>query len=202
MPLDPGVKEYSMEIVERCEQLYCVDGQTFEAVATLTGVAAGTLKRWSAQYGWQEKKEQIRQAFSGIRTNTIILRAKLIENCMNTLNAQDAFAVSAMESLAQRATQAAKSTGAQAPQLPENLREIRSDEDAIAALEEALEIKVNRMLADPGQLNFSAMRDLKQVMDLVRDLKTKRSQAGETKSTGLTPQAADRIRRDILGIKG
>lgn len=194
-------QEYSFEVVEKAEQLYCVDGQTFDAVATLTGVAPSTLKRWSDKYGWPEKKEQIRQAMASIRTNTILLRAKLIENCIQTMNSQDAFAVSAIEGLAQRAAQLV-AKGQAAPASPETLRPIRTDEDAIAALQEAVEIRLNSMLGSPQQVNLAGIREMKQVLDLLRDMRAKTAAgSSEPSSTGLTPAAAEEIRRKILGVR-
>ena len=194
-------QEYSMEVVERAEELYCVEGHTFDAVATLTGVAASTLKRWSDRYNWQKKKEEIRQALSSIRANTIKLRAKLIENCLNTMNAQDAFAVSAIEGLAQRASViAAKQPAAPAV---ENLREIKSDEDAIAALEEAIQIKLNSMLTNPGQVSLASVKEIKTVSEFISGMRAKvsKTDAGAGKRKGLSADAADQLRREILGIK-
>lgn len=195
-------QEYSFETVERAEQLYCVDGQTFDAVATLTGIAPSTLKRWSEKYGWPAKKEEIRQALASIRTNTILLRAKLIENCMNTMHAQDAFAVSAIEGLAQRAAQFAAKGQPTAPAQPDAMRPIRTDEDAITALQEAVEIKLNAMLSNQHQVSFAALKEVKQTLDLLRDMRAKlASGSTESSSAGLTPAAAEEIRRKILGVK-
>lgn len=164
-------ESHSMELVERAEQLYCVEGHTFEQVATLTGVAASTLKRWSERYGWQESKEKIRQALASIRSNTILLRARLIENCMTTMNAQDAFAVSALESTAMRAAELASKNAASVVPPVESIREIKTDEDAVAALEEAVAMKLNAMLTNPAGVSFAAVNDVKKALDLVKSLK-------------------------------
>lgn len=193
-------QEYSFEMIERAEQLYCVDGQTFEAVATLTGVAASTLKRWSEKYGWPAKKEEIRRAMASIRANTIKLRAKLIENCMSTLNAMDAFAVASLEGMAQKAAQLAAKGQAAAQASPEKLRPIRTDEDAIAALEEAVQMRLNSMLSDPQRVSLPALRDIKGVLDLLREMRAKTAGSADPAYTGLTPEAADEIRRKILGV--
>lgn len=196
-------ESYSFEVVERAEQLYCVDGQTFEAVSTLTGVAASTLKRWSEAYGWQEKKEQIRKAMSSIRTNTILLRARLIENCLQTLAAKDAFAVASLENMAMKASElAAKNQSAQPPAI-ENLREIKTDEDAVAALEEAIQIKLNAMLTNPGQISLASVKEIKTVGEFIAGMRARVSktdmEAGRRK--GLSAEAADQLRREILGVK-
>jgi hypothetical protein len=194
-------KEYSMEIVERAEDLYCVDGHTLEQLVTLTGVSISTLKRWSIQYGWSEKRENIRRARSAIRTNRVLLHAKLIENCLKTLSPMDAFAVSSIEGAVQRAAQlAAKGQAREAP--AEVLREIKTEADAIAALEQAVEIKINRLLSNPEGLSFAAMKEIKQALDLLKDMRARQpaSDAGSQPS-GLSEAAADEIRRKILGIK-
>lgn len=203
-------KEYSMEVVERAEDAYCVDGLTFDQAATLTGVSASTLKRWSERYGWQEKRENIRRARSAIRTNRVMLHAKLIENCLKTLKPMDAFAVSSIDAVVQRATQTAVKRAADGrdtePLAGENQREIKTEADAVEALREAVEIKLNRMLANPDGLNFSAMKDIRQALDLLREMEARIALAGapdeEKKEAprGLSMEAAEKIRREILGI--
>ena len=206
-------KEYSMEIVEHAEDLYCVDGHTFDQVAAITGVSVPTLKRWSAGYTWQEKRDNIRRARSAIRTNRIMLHSKLIEKCLTSLNPMDAFAVSSIEGVVQRAAQMA-AKGQVGDTQREVLRKIETEADAVAALDEAIEIKINRLLANPDGLSFSAMKDIRSAMDLLKTMRTKvgppstavtsaieSAPEKERKGSGLSTDAVDRIRRDILGIK-
>lgn len=190
---------HSFETVDRAEELYCVEGHTFESVAALTGVAQSTLKRWSEQYGWQEKKQKIRQALSSIRANTIRLRAKLIENCLETLNAQDAFAVSSLESLALKAADLSARGQALSSPVPEATREIKTDADAVKALEDAVQLKLNTMLAQPGAVSLTSVKEVKQVLDLLKTMKADGSQEAE----GTAPKVLDaeqikRIREQIL----
>jgi hypothetical protein len=203
----PPAKEYSMEVVERAEDAYCVEGLTFDQVATLTGVSASTLKRWSDRYAWQEKRENIRTARSAIRTNRVMLHAKLIEKCLGTLSPMDAFAVSSIEGVVQRAAQttlrqsaaagSAHVVGADTP-----LREIKTEADAISALEEAVEIKVNRMLANPEALSYGGMKEIGQVMDLIKSMKAKLPVTeAAVKSAGLTGDVAEWFRNEVLGVK-
>lgn len=190
-----------METVERCEQLYCVDGHTFDQVASVTGVARSTLQRWAQTYGWAEKREQIRHALASIRTNTVLLRARLIENCLTTLHSQDAFAVSAIESMVQRASRDAARSDAQRPVQPETLREIHTDEDALMAIEEAVQIRINQMLANPGQVTLSAMKEIRSVLSLLSEMRAKvRPSDVASAAGGLSADAADEIRRKILGL--
>ncbi|MHC1724966.1 MAG: hypothetical protein AB9866_02895 [Syntrophobacteraceae bacterium] len=49
-------------------------------VAELTGVPLTTLMRWSGKNGWVEKKSEIGRALIEIRTNTVLLRKRIIES--------------------------------------------------------------------------------------------------------------------------
>lgn len=201
-------KEYSMEVVERCEELYCIDGQPFDAVATLTGVAASTLKRWSERYGWQEKKEQIRQAMSAIRTNRVLVRAKMLQKCLEEPSAKDALAVSALENMAMKAADLAlKQQAAASPPRSEEApaREIRTEEDAVAALEEAVQMKLNLLLADPVRINLAAIKDVKQVMELLSEMRIKAAQAAESETPrgerrGIDKESLNAIRERVYGV--
>jgi hypothetical protein len=192
-------KDYPMETVEGCEDLYCIDGLTYEAVAQRSGVSISTLKRWGDRYGWSEKRDAIRQARSSARSGRILLHAALIKNCLGTLNAQDAFAVAAIETVVQKAAEAQAKAGIASAAAPERLREIASDTDVVAALEEAVEIKMNGMLTNPAGLTLASLKDLKQVMDFIRDFKARTvpENAG-AKPKGLTPETAEIMRRRLL----
>ena len=95
-------ESYPMEEVDRAEHLYCVAGHTFDQVATITGIAASTLKRWSDLYGWQERKDKTRKTLRDIEMKKIELRAKIAEKCLEDLAPQNVYAFAAMESLAQK----------------------------------------------------------------------------------------------------
>ena len=53
-------KEYSFEIVDRCEGLYVNEDRTFEEISGRTKVPAVTLQRWGEKYEWKKKKEEFR----------------------------------------------------------------------------------------------------------------------------------------------
>lgn len=84
-----------------------------------------------------------------------------------------------------------------------NLREIKTDEDVVSALEEAVEIKLNSMLAGSGQVSLTAVKEIKTVNEFIAGMKAKlgKSDAEAGKRKGLSADAADQLRRDILGIK-
>ena len=193
-----------MEVVERAEELYCVEGHTFDAVSTLTGVAVSTLKRWSERYGWQEKKDEIRQAMSSIRLNKIRLRANLIGNCLTTMNAQDAFAVASMETLALKAAAQAQKTDSVSQTESVSMREIKSDSDAVSALEEAVQMKLNIMLANPGQVKLAAVKEVKETLALLAEMRAQADKQGlEARATTekrLDPDTLKKVREQIYGV--
>ena len=201
MPAVAGRREHPMETVERAEELWCVDGLTFDEVAARTRVAASTLKRWAEKYAWRAKRDEIRQALASIRADTIRLRARLIQNCLASMNAMDAFAVAKMEEMALKAAEIADKRAEAAPSsLPP--REIASDADAVAALEEAVGLRLNAMLASPDKVTLTALREVKQVLDLLGDMRAAAGAAAKdgtpARERGLTADTADRIRA-LLG---
>ncbi|MEG6552375.1 hypothetical protein V6C53_19265, partial [Desulfocurvibacter africanus] len=88
---------------------------------------------------------------------------------------------------------------AQAQQAPR--REIRSLTEAVAALGEALENKLNTLLQASESLDVAAMRDLKGCMDLLAQLKAQHAAEEKAggKSKGLSRETAELIKEKILG---
>jgi hypothetical protein len=121
-------KEISWEIREQAEELYIVDGKTFDEVAELTGVSVAQLKRWGAgrdggqrsevgdqeeqrdggqrsEVGipsWSERKKEYRQQFADIHRDTTKLRQKLLRQALNTLDPQQVYAAVRLEMMAAR----------------------------------------------------------------------------------------------------
>ena len=106
-------KEISWEIREQAEELYIVDGKTFEEVAEITGVSIGQLKRWGAGFpdpddpeskssSWTDRKKEYRTAFANIRRDTVLLRKKMTERALKSLDPQDLYAVVKLETMAAR----------------------------------------------------------------------------------------------------
>ncbi|KAF5032469.1 hypothetical protein DSECCO2_616940 [anaerobic digester metagenome] len=197
-----GRREHPMETVERAEELWCVDGLTLEAVATRTGVATSTLKRWGERYGWKAKRDEIRKALASIRRDTIKLRAKLIENCLDSMQAMDAFAVAKMEEMALKAAELADKRADALPATAPPMREIATEADAVAALEEAVGLRLNTMLASPDKVTLAALREVKQVLDLLKDMRAAAGAAAKDGAanleSGITAATAERI-RELLG---
>ena len=106
-------KEISWEIREQAEELYIVDGKTFEEVAEITGVSVAQLKRWGAGFpdpddpekkssSWTDRKKEYRTAFANIRRDTVLLRKKMTAQALRSLDPQDLYAVVKLETMAAR----------------------------------------------------------------------------------------------------
>ena len=81
-------KEYSMEVVETCENLYIYKQKTYEEISKITGVPVVTVQRWSTQYEWRKKKlEQIKRRVD-YRKNLYDLRDRILENARETTDPQ------------------------------------------------------------------------------------------------------------------
>lgn len=197
-------QEYPAEVREHAEELYCVDGRTFEEISSLTGVAVRTLKDWARTRGWTEKKTKVREALGSIRMNRIMARAALMEKLLETLSAQDAFAVAALENIALKAAKSADAGRPSAKAAPgAGRRRVKNEKEAVEALEEALQLKMNAILSAPGELTAEVAKDVKQVLDLIAHLKSRckaEEDEGKPKPRGLSKETVDEIRRKILGL--
>ena len=197
--------EYEPETVWRAQELYCVDRLSFARVAELTGVTATTLKAWSEKYGWRLKREEIAQAESEIRVNTIKSRAAALEMLLQAGDGKEAsqmaFAVASLESLAlkqQELAAAGKIPRAAVSDRPK----IATRADAVAVLRNAVEQKLGLALADPAKITTATVQDVKKCLELVAELEAglpKENEAEESKKRGLSGDMAQSIYK-ALGI--
>jgi len=191
-------REYPPEAVWTAQELYCVARLTFDQVAEETGVAASTLKRWSATYGWRDKREKLAQAEADLKADTILARSVMLKKLIKSKSAQDGFAVSALESLAMKQAEAARARKVISAAQQTELRHIRTSDDAIAALEEALELKLNGLLQSPKDLDFKAVQEVQKATQLIMELKAKAApEAISKKAKTLSSDLEARIREII-----
>jgi hypothetical protein len=204
---------YSWEVREAAEELYIIDGRTFDQVAETTGVSISQLKRWGLDSvpTWSDRRREYRQAQTSVRRGVMLAKAKLIESVINTEDAQKAYAFSALVSSARTIDQEARERSQQAVQAEETapvLGEavpslIRTSADAVAALQLAVQGKINNMLTRPGDLSFAAIKDTKAALEMIEQLQSKYVPADDEAALkgGLSDEAASAIRRQILGLK-
>jgi len=161
---------YSYEIREDAKAMYVTDGMTYDQVAAGTGVSVAQLKRWGADEGWTDAKKEYRQALSSIKQNTVRLRAALLKTALDSQDPQSVYAFAAIE----KAVSAGKKNAARpAPCAPERIKDINTPEQAVDALQEVVQLKLNKMLAQPDTLELSQVKELKQTMELIEKMKTK-----------------------------
>lgn len=196
-------REHPPETVFRAQELYCVDRMTFAQVAQATGVAESSLKRWSDTYSWQAKRNEIAQAEAEIRADFVLARSKMLKALIDSKDAQTGFAVASLEGLAMKQAEAirqGRQTENVAVVAAKPLREIKSQDDIVAALEEALNIRTARILADPSLVDLKTVRELQQAIELVQGLR-KGADKAKKRQKGLTPETAESMRRQILGVQ-
>lgn len=193
-------REYQSESVWQAQELYCVARLTFDQVATETGVSVSTLKRWGEKYDWRGRRARLAQAEADLRFDTILARSAMLKELIETKNPQVGFAVAGLEGLALKQAEAAKAGKLLEAAAQGKLREIRTNEDAVAALKEAVELKLNRLLHSPEDLDFKAVADVRKALELIREMTPKDAEeadAGRTK--GLSAEAAQEIIDKVLG---
>lgn len=194
--------EYPTDMLWRAQELYCVDRLSYAAVAEATGVSATTLKAWGQKYAWARRREEIAQAESEIRVNIIKGRQKALEQLLAAADAKEAapmaFAVSSLESLALKRQELA-AAGKIPSAAGHARRKITSRAEAVAALKDAVERKLEAALSDPDKITSATVQDVKRCLDLVNDLEAGLPKEKEdVRSKALSPENAKAI-REILG---
>ena len=189
------------ETRQYCAQLWIEDGQTYEAVAARTGVSVGALKKWADDEGWADKRRDYREALREIRANTTKLRRALITKALGSLNAQDVYAVTSLETVMARAAGKAPAAGDLAPIAPDNLREIKTPQQAIDALQDACERKINGMLA-AGDIDLDKIKNVKQSLELLDKMRAQyiNADAQPAAQKELNPETMQQI-KDLYGVK-
>lgn len=112
-----------------------------------------------------------------------------------------AFAVSSLESLALKQQELA-AAGKIPSAAPTIRRKIGNRAEAIAALREAVERKLNLALSDSEKITFAAVQDIKRCLDLMSELEAslpKENEAEEAKRRGLSQNMAESIYK-ALGV--
>lgn len=198
--------EHEPGTVWRAQELYCLDRLSFDRVSELTGVATSTLKRWADKYQWRERRDELAQVESEIRFNTVLGRKAILERLLTAEDGKEAsqvaFAVASLESLALKQAELAAAGRIPTFAEPAARPRIATRADAVAALRQAIENKVDMALADPGKINAATIQDVKRCLDLVGELEAglPREDNDERRGKGLSAENARAI-REILGAE-
>jgi hypothetical protein len=192
---------YSWEVRESAEELYIIDGRTYDQVAEATGVSISQLKRWGLDSvpSWTERRREYRQAQTSVRRGVMLAKAKLIESVINTEDAQKAYAFSALVSSGKAINDEARERNQQAAVKPEPAAGVVVT-DLPAALSEAIQRKIGLMLSAPGGVTVSSIKDVQQSMTLLEKLQAKiAEESGENnRSQGTSSETIDQLRAAIM----
>ena len=93
-------REVDWETRGYAEELYVVDGLTYEQVSDKAGVHINTLQKWGSHEDWPAKRREYREALQEIKANTVLLRKKLIQKAVASVDPQDIYAAVRLENLA------------------------------------------------------------------------------------------------------
>lgn len=189
-------EEISWEIREDAYNLYVTDGLTYEQVAKRTGVSLSQVKRWGQAENWADAKREYRHALQSIKRDTVKLRASLLKNALSSKDPQDVYAFAALERI-----EAARKTGTlPTPPAPERLKEIKTPQDAVDALQDVMEMKLNRLLASPDEVKLSDVNEVKKSLELVEQMRVKQSRTDDgKKARGFDADQLARIQNMLEG---
>lgn len=181
-------KEIPWEIRERAEELYIVEGLTFEQVAGQTGVSVSQLKRWARPNeieaaSWQDRRREYRTAFDHIKRDTVLLRKRLVAKALKSLDPQHVYAIASLESTVARIE--SKDSAPAEHINPDKIQAIKTPADAVDALGDVVERKINAMLVKPGGMSLAAIKEVKQALELIEKCESNTSPA---KRTGIKPK--------------
>jgi len=181
------------EIRTRAEELYIVDGMTLDQVSKATGVILRTIEHWSTEGDWKALQQEYQGAIRGIKRYTVLTKLKLIKDAMTSLDPQKIYAFAALERAAKgniNDDTVALSDG--------EAREIRTAEDAVAALQEAVERKLNIMLSQPKNISLAGVRDMKKALELLEQMRPEVTEKKARKQ--LDPETLKIIREEVYGL--
>jgi hypothetical protein len=174
---------YPYEIRMDARGHYVISGMTYEQVAEVTGVSVSQLKKWGSDEGWVESRKKYREAQVSIGENTMLLRADLLKNALTTKDAQDVYAVAAMEKIAitLEKIRPAETGASSVPDM-----QFDDPEQMIDGLWSAIEARTAKMINAPETM------DLKQIQAGIKtwcDLK--RQYADKSKASGQKQKGFD-----------
>ena len=186
-------ESYSWETREQAEELYIIDGLTYEQVAERTTVSLSQLKRWGGENGWVERRKEYRQAQSTIRRGVMLAKAKAVNALLTTMDPQTAYAFASLVSSGKIIEQEARDNRVLTqtdPAIGTIERPIKTAEDAVAALQDAVERKINAMLTQPGAVSLAGVKEMQQALEMIEKLKAKCAQGtGTEPAPGVDVQA-------------
>jgi transposase-like protein len=175
-----GCREHEHDLIWQAQEKYCADRMTFKAIARETGIAASTLKRWSAKYEWSKVREELSQAKMQVRLDTLKARKQVLEKLLTSDDGKEAsqlsFAFASLERLdleqkkfLQSLKPAKEEIARELPSLPEDTTE----EERLELLQTAVNRQIAYILAHPVDNLSTRIKDIKAGLDALAQIKGK-----------------------------
>jgi transcriptional regulator with XRE-family HTH domain len=195
---------YGWDTIEQAEELYIIDGLTFDQVAERTGVSVSQLKRWSADSTptWPERRREYRTAQVSVRRGVMLAKARLIESVIESEDPQKAYAFGALVSSGKQIEAEARERAA-AQAVDQALQQPIGDlvaevTDPIEALREAVRLRVAGLVQAPGTLTLAAVKELLQAMEMLE----RRAAPKATGGAGPVALTAEQLQAEIRKVYG
>ncbi len=190
---------YPLDTRLNARGFFVVDGMTYDQVAQATGVSISQLKKWGSDEGWTTRRKEYRDAQVSIRENTVLLRAGLLKNALTTKDAQDVYAVAAMEKIAialEKVRHGVPDAGE--PDLPD--MEFANPGEMVDALWGVIERRAAKMINSPDTMDFRQIQaGLKSWCELKRRYTDTTKQTKPFKYEDMDAEAMQAI-KDIYGV--
>ena len=93
-------KGYGDTVRTDAESLYVEDGLSYDDIADELHVSANTIKRWGADGGWVERRNEFVRRRRTLKAKLLELRETMMSKAIGSTEAQDAHAVIHLEKLA------------------------------------------------------------------------------------------------------
>lgn len=195
-------ESYGWDTIEAAEELYILDGLTFEQVAERTGVSMSQLKRWSADStpSWPDRRREYRAAQVSIRHGVVLAKAKLIASVIDSEDPQKAYAFGALVNSGKQIEAEARERmpiAASAAPAAAASDHVEHDLDMVGALRQAVQARVAALVQQPGAVTLGAVKELLAAMEML-EVKAGRGSDEAAKPT-MTPEQLQAMIREVYG---
>jgi hypothetical protein len=187
-----------LDVRQRAEELFIIDGLTLQEVAGQMAISERTLANWSSEGEWVQRRREYQNAARDIKYYGKMTRLKLIKDAMTSLDPQKIYAFATLErTLAEPKAELGNPKSEAGDQKLENIA-ISTPQEAITALQEAIDAKLRGMLARPEALNLSAIKELKQAMEMIDGMRIKYVGKEDKSDRLLSQDEIKAIREQVL----
>lgn len=165
-------ESYGWDTIESAEELYILDGLTFDQVAERTGVSVSQLKRWSADStpSWPDRRREYRAAQVSIRHGVVLAKAKLIASVIDSEDPQKAYAFGALVNSGKQIEAEARERmpiAAQTVPVTTAADHVEQDLDMVGALRQVVQAQLAAMLHQPGAITIKAIKEMLETWEML-----------------------------------